>query len=63
MADREKEIAGEGRSMTKEDLVGKIGKLLKAGDLDFLLKLELKELETLVARIRERVDGSPGIRC
>ena len=49
--------------MTKEDLVGKIGKLLKAGDLDFLLKLELEELETLVARIRERVDGSPGIRC
>jgi len=42
--------------MTKEDLVGKIKKLLKADDLDFLIKLELEELETLVSRIRARVD-------
>ena len=43
--------------MTKEELVEKIRKLLKADDdLSFLLKLSMEELKTLIARIRERVD-------
>jgi hypothetical protein len=43
--------------MTKEELVEKIKQLLGTGDdLAFLLQLRLKDLETLIANIRERVD-------
>jgi len=43
--------------MTKKELVEKIKELLRAdADLRFLLQLEDKELETLIASIRERVD-------
>ena len=43
--------------MTKEKLVEKIEELLKVDiDLGFLLVLEKKNLETLVACIRDRVD-------
>jgi hypothetical protein len=43
--------------MTKEKLVKKIEELLKVDiDLGFLLVLEKKNLETLVACIRDRVD-------
>lgn len=42
--------------MTKEELVEKIRKLLKADDdFRFLLQLRMEELKILVARIRERV--------
>jgi len=39
----------------KEELVKIIQKLLKSKDLDFLLQLEKRDLETLVAVIREGV--------
>ncbi len=43
--------------MTKEKLVEKIRELLKTDiDLNFLSILEKKELEQLVACIRDRVD-------
>jgi len=43
--------------MTKKELVEKIKELLRAdADLGFLLQLEGKELETLIASIRERID-------
>ena len=43
--------------MTKEKLVEKIKKILKAdNDLDFLLILKKEDLESLVAYIRDRVD-------
>jgi len=43
--------------MTKEELMKKIKKLLKTDDdLSFLLKLEVAELKTLIAMIRDRVD-------
>jgi ribosomal protein L29 len=43
--------------MTKKELVEKIEELLGAdADLGFLLQLGGKELETLVASIRERID-------
>jgi hypothetical protein len=43
--------------MTKEELVKKIKGLLRTNDdLSFLLQLRLKELETLIASIRDRVD-------
>jgi len=43
--------------MTKEKLVEKIKKLLKAdNDLDFLLILKKEDLESLVAYIRDMVD-------
>ena len=43
--------------MTKEELVQKIQELLNTDiDLDFLLELQKKEIETLVACIRDRVD-------
>jgi len=49
----EAELAG----MTKDELVEKIRKLLKADDdLSFLLELRTEELKILIARIRERVD-------
>lgn len=44
--------------MTKEELVGKITEILKTdNDLSFLLQLKEKELETLIACIRDRVDN------
>jgi len=44
--------------MTKEELVGKIGELLKTdNDLRFLLQLKRKEIETLIACIRDKVDN------
>jgi len=44
-------------SLTKDTLVGIIAGLLETNaDLDFLLKMEQRELETLVACIRDRVD-------
>jgi hypothetical protein len=50
--------------MTNEELVKKIKELLKTdANLEFLLGLKRKELETLVACIRGRVDqvgGSDG---
>jgi hypothetical protein len=43
--------------MTKEKLVEKIEKLLKTDiKLKFLMELKKEEIETLVARIRDRVD-------
>ena len=43
--------------MTKEKLAEKIGELLKTDrDLSFLLELKKKEIETLIACIRHRVD-------
>jgi hypothetical protein len=42
---------------TKEDLVDTIAKILKGErDLDFLLELNLKELEILLACLRDRMD-------
>jgi len=44
--------------MTKEELVGKIGEILKTdNDLRFLLQLKKEEVETLIACIRDRVDN------
>ena len=44
--------------MTKEELIEILKRVLKTdSDLDFLLKLDEVELETLVAIIRDRVDG------
>lgn len=44
--------------MTKEELVGKIGVILKTdNDLRFLLQLKKEEVETLIACIRDRVDN------
>jgi DNA-binding Lrp family transcriptional regulator len=43
--------------MTREQLVKTVQRLLRTdGDLDFLLKLDQREMETLVAVIRHRVD-------
>ena len=43
--------------MTKKELIDKIQILLKTeNDLGFLLTLKTKEIETLVACIRDRVD-------
>jgi hypothetical protein len=43
--------------MTKEEPVQKIQKLLNTDyDLNFLLELQTKEIETLVACIRDRVE-------
>jgi hypothetical protein len=48
--------------MTKQDLVEKITKILRAdGDLDFLFKLAPRELEVLVVCLRDLEDGRP--RC
>jgi len=42
--------------MTKDQLVAKIKELLKTdADLEFLLELKKKEIETLIACIRDRV--------
>jgi hypothetical protein len=43
--------------MTKEELVQKIRELLNTdNDLNFLLELQKKEIETLIACIRDRVE-------
>ncbi len=43
--------------MTKEQIVEKIKEILRTDlDLDFLLGLKKKELETLISCIRDRVD-------
>ena len=43
--------------MTKGELVGKIREILKTdNDLSFLLQLKKKEVETLIACIRDKVD-------
>ena len=43
--------------MTKEQLVEIVKRLLGTdADLDFLMKLDRQELETMVAVIRDRVD-------
>jgi hypothetical protein len=43
--------------MTKQELLDKIAELLRTDiDLSFLLTLEKKQLETLVACIKDRVD-------
>jgi len=47
--------------MTNEEMVKKIEELLKTdADLDFLMVLERKDLEKLVACIRGRVDQVGG---
>ncbi len=44
--------------MTKEELIEILKRVLKTdSDLEFLLKLNEAELETLVAVIRDRVEG------
>ncbi|QTA87715.1 hypothetical protein [Desulfonema magnum] len=44
--------------MTKEKLIEILQRVLKTdADLSFLLKLEVTELETLVACIRDRVEA------
>ena len=44
--------------MTKGELVGKIREILKTdNDLSLLLQLKKKEVETLIACIRDRVDN------
>ena len=46
-------------NIPKETLLQMIKKLLRSDlDLDFLLKLEQREIEQLVAAIRERIDES-----
>ena len=43
--------------MTKQELVKKIGEILKTeADLDFLHALKREDLESLIACIRDRVD-------
>jgi len=44
--------------VTKEELIKILKRVLKTeSDLEFLLKLDETELETLVAIVRDRVDG------
>jgi len=44
--------------VTKEELIEILKRVLKTeSDLEFLLKLDGAELETLVAVIRDRVEG------
>jgi len=44
--------------VTKEELIEILKRVLKTdSDLEFLLKLDEAELETLVAVIRDRVEG------
>lgn len=50
--------------MTKEELVKILNRILKTeADLEYLLKLEVDELESLVAIIRDRVEGGNACRC
>ena len=45
--------------MTKEQILKKIKEILRTDlDLDFLLGLKKKEIETLISCIRDRVDHS-----
>ncbi len=47
-----------GARVNKEQIVEKIMEILKTDlDLDFLLGLKKKELETLISCIRDRVDN------
>ncbi len=47
--------------MKKEDLVDLLGKILKTdASLDFLLKLEPEEIETLIALVRDRIEQEKG---
>ena len=47
--------------MTKQEWIDLIRRILKTNaDLDFLLRLEPMEIETLIACIRERVEGKGG---
>jgi hypothetical protein len=49
----------ENENIPKETLLQMITKLLRSDlELTFLLKLERREIEQLVAAIRERVDGN-----
>ena len=44
--------------MTKEELIEILNRVLRTeSDMGFLLKLEKEELESLVAIIRDRVEG------
>jgi hypothetical protein len=46
-------------NISKEKLLEIIRKLLRSDlDLTFLMKLEQREMEQLVAAIRERIDGN-----
>ena len=46
------------RNMGKENLISMLQRVLKSdANLDFLLKLNTPELETLVAVIRDRVEN------
>ena len=50
----------QGVFMTKQDLVEKIAKILRAdADMDFLFKLAPRELEVLVVHLRDLEDGKP----
>jgi len=47
--------------MTKEDLVNVLRKVLRTDTgLEFLCRLELEELETLIACIRDRIEQENG---
>jgi hypothetical protein len=44
--------------MTKEELITVLKRVLKTdADLEFLMKLDINELEILVASIRDRVES------
>jgi len=44
--------------MTKEELITVLQRVLKTdADLEFLMKLDINELEVLVASIRDRVES------
>jgi hypothetical protein len=46
-------------NISKEKLLEIVRKLLRSDlDLTFLMKLEQREMEQLVAAIRERIDGN-----
>ncbi len=46
-------------NISKEKLLDIVRKLLRSDlDLTFLMKLEQREMEQLVAAIRERIDGN-----
>ena len=47
-----------GDNISKEILLEIIKRLLETEDLDFLMKLEKGDLESLVVAIRQRVDGN-----
>jgi len=49
--------SGRSREVTKEELITILKKVLKTdADLDFLLRLTVKDLETLVACVRNSVE-------